>query len=111
MDYVRVASETELTDALRLDGAALLCGGTDLLVKMRAGIVRPKVLVDVTRVDSLRQISARDGSLSIGAAVVVADILASTVVRERYPLLATVLGSLGSVQIRNRASLGGNLGN
>ncbi len=111
MDYVRVTSETELALAARQDGAALVCGGTDLMVKIRAGTVRPRLVVDISRVDSLRRVSVTPAGAVIGAAARVADLLDSPELCARYPLLATALRSLGSVQIRNRATLGGNLGN
>jgi CO/xanthine dehydrogenase FAD-binding subunit len=111
VDYVRVASLAELSDALGSDGATLIAGGTDLMVKMRAGSVRPRLLVDVSRVDALREISTQPTGLTIGSAALVAEVLAFPTVSTDYPLLATVLRSLGSAQIRNRATLGGNLAN
>jgi len=111
VDYVRVASLAELGDALDRDGAFLIAGGTDLMVKMRAGSVRPRLLVDISRIDELREVSMHPSGLTIGSAALVAEVLASPPVSTNYPLLATVLRSLGSTQIRNRATLGGNLAN
>jgi CO/xanthine dehydrogenase FAD-binding subunit len=111
VDYVRVGSLAELSDALDRDGATLIAGGTDLMVKIRAGSARPRLLVDISRVDALREISTQPSGLTIGSAALVAEILASPTVSTHYPLLATVLRSLGSAQIRNRATLGGNLAN
>ncbi len=111
MDYLRVTSEPDLAEALSVDGAVPLAGGTDLLVKVRAGVARPGLLVDVSRVESLRGLSRSQDGLSIGAALPLADLLGDAAVRDAYPLLATVLRSLGSTQIRSRATLGGNLAN
>jgi len=111
VDYVRVGSLAELGNALGRDGATLIAGGTDLMVKMRAGSVRPRLLVDISRVDELREVSMHPSGLTIGSAALVAEVLASPTVSTNYPLLATVLRSLGSTQIRNRATLGGNLAN
>jgi CO/xanthine dehydrogenase FAD-binding subunit len=111
VDYVRVASLAELSEALSSDGAVLIAGGTDLMVKMHAGSARPRLLVDISRVDTLREISTRPSGLTIGSAVLIAEILAAPTVSTDYPLLAAVLRSLGSAQIRNRATLGGNLAN
>lgn len=111
MDYVRVTSEAELADAARRDGAVLLSGGTDLLVKMRAGAVRPRLLVDISRVDSLRHASVTPDGAVIGSGARVADLLAAPALCGSYPLLALALRSLGSAQIRSRATLGGNLAN
>jgi CO/xanthine dehydrogenase FAD-binding subunit len=111
LDYVRVASEAELADAARRDGAILLAGGTDLMVKMRAGSVRPRLLVDISRIGSLRHVSVAPDGAVIGSAARVADLLDSPALCARYPLLGLVLRSLGSVQIRSRATIGGNLAN
>ncbi len=111
MDYVRVTSEAEVASALRHEGAAILMGGTDLVVKMRGGSARPRLLVDASRVESLQAIAAVGAGVSIGAGARLEDILASPLVQERYPLLAIALQSLGSPQIRSRATLGGNLAN
>lgn len=111
MRYLRVGSVDELLVSLREDGAIILCGGTDLLVKIRSGLVAPETLVDISDLESLRGISAVDGILEIGAATPEEDLLSSRTVRDCLPLLARVLEGLGSVQIRNRGTLGGNLVN
>jgi CO/xanthine dehydrogenase FAD-binding subunit len=111
VDYVRVTTEVELAHALHRSNAAILAGGTDLLAKVRSGVTRPALLVDVSRVESLRQVSASPAGLVLGAAVPIADILESPAVRSSYPLLADALRTLGSPQIRARGTLGGNLGN
>ncbi len=110
-DYIKPGSITEAVEALHTPGAMLLCGGTDLLVKRRMGIVEPKLLVDVSDLAPLRALGEEDGAIEIGAAVPITDIIASPLVNEKLPLLPRVLGKLGSLQIRNRASLGGNLVN
>ena len=112
MRYQRVADEAELIAALSEPNAVILAGGTDLLVRMRAGQVRPDLLVDVGFVSTLKGIGRTDdGAIEIGAAVPESDVLSSPIVRAALPLLAAALGVLGSVQIRNRGTLGGNLVN
>ena len=111
MRYQRVANEQELLEGLSQPGAAILCGGTDLLIKMRAGVSQPELLLDITHVESLRGIRAQGSNLEIGAATLESDIIHSTLVSEHVPLLGTVLRQLGSVQIRNRGTLGGNIVN
>ena len=111
MRYQRVASEAELIAALSEPNAAILAGGTDLLVRIRGGQVRPDLLVDVASVTTLKGIRRTESSIEIGAAIPESDILASSVVRNALPLLAKAVGALGSVQIRNRGTLGGNLVN
>jgi len=111
MQYRRVADETELLDALKEAGAAILAGGTDLLVKMRGGLVHPERLIDIGRVPSLRRLRRTDSAIEIGASVPESDILADPQICEALPLLAMALRTLGSVQIRHRGTLGGNLVN
>lgn len=111
MRFRRVVTERELLDALTHDGATILCGGTDLMIKMRAGHIHPQTLIDVTHLESLRGITLQDDTLHIGAATPETDILQSPLVAKHTPLLTTALAKLGSVQIRNRGSLGGNLVN
>ncbi len=111
MRYQRVADEAELIAALSDPSAAILSGGTDLLVKIRGGLVRPELLVDVGRVSTLQGIRRTESAIEIGAAVPESEVLGSPVVLDALPLLATALRALGSVQIRNRGTLGGNLVN
>jgi len=109
--FQRITHEQELLDALSRSETAIICGGTDLLIKMRAGAVRPQTLLDVTHLDSMHGISLHEEGLDIGAATPEAELLRSSIVAEHAPLLTSALRSLGSVQIRNRGSLGGNLVN
>ena len=111
MQYLKVNSTEELLAHLGAPGAAILCGGTDLLVKMRSRLVSPKLLLDISELGPLRAIRKADGRIEIGAAVTESELLASDVIREHLPLLSIVLGKLGAVQIRNRGTLGGNVVN
>ena len=107
--YLRVNSIEELLAHLNDPGAMILCGGTDLVVKMRNGLISPQILLDISELAALRDIRVVADGIQIGAAVTVSEILASAIVREHFPLLTLVLAKLGSIQIRNRATLGGNL--
>lgn len=109
--YVKVSSAEELLAHLGKPGAMILCGGTDLLVKMRSGLVAPRLLLDISDLAELRDVHATDERIEIGAAVTHSELLASQTVKENLPLLTMVLAKLGSVQIRNRGTIGGNLVN
>jgi len=111
VQYVRIASEADLLEVIGQPGAVLLSGGTDLLVKLRSGGASPDTLLDVSGIPSLCGMQWVDNALRIGAATPIADILDARDVVERLPLLSSVLQTLGSVQIRNRATLAGNLVN
>ncbi|NQV07928.1 xanthine dehydrogenase family protein subunit M [bacterium] len=94
------------------DDAHMLAGGTDLLIELRNGWVHPKVVVDLKRIDELAPaIVERDGFLSISASTVMADIVADSKVQRYFPALVEAADVVGSVQIRNRATLAGNICN
>jgi len=93
-------------------GAALLAGGTDLLVRIRAREVRPPAIVSLRRIPALTGVTTEPGGgMRIGAATPVADLLRNAAIVRRYPLLAQALRVMASPQIRNVATLGGNLCN
>lgn len=112
-DYVRPESLEQLIDGLLHAGGegAVLAGGTDLLVKIRAGKVRPRVLFDIGAIRRLRRLHDEGERLHIGTAVTMSEIAASTLVRAKAPALAEAAAQVGARQIRNRASLGGNIVN
>ena len=90
----------------------VLAGGTDLLVDLRMGLRHPELVVDVKRVEGFGDItwSQREG-LVIRPAVTINDVLADATVRERFPLLVACAHDLASHQIRNRATVAGNVVN
>ncbi|MDR7544519.1 MAG: xanthine dehydrogenase family protein subunit M [Armatimonadota bacterium] len=91
------------------NGARVIAGGTDLVVRMRGGLVRPTALVDITRIPELSVIARRDGTLVIGAAVTLAALTASADVALLVPVVAEAAAQMGAVQLRNLATAGGNL--
>jgi len=109
--YMKIKRVPELLERITDPGARILCGGTDLVVKMRSGAIDPTLLLDISDTEALRGIEGKEDRLIIGAATTVSEIIADRLVAEKLPLLQTVLRTLGSTQIRNRATLGGNLVN
>ena len=105
------ARASDCAEALRLGGAATsryLGGGTNLVDLMRETVERPTALVDVTGLSAA--IEARDsGGLLIGAAARNTAVAEHRAVRERYPVLARAILAGASAQIRNMATVGGNL--
>ncbi len=91
--------------------AAILAGGTDLLVNMKKGLIRPSVLVSLAQIDELQKIStSRDsGRLALGSMVTMGTIGTHEEVRKRFTFLAQAAQKLGSPLIRNRATIGGNI--
>jgi CO/xanthine dehydrogenase FAD-binding subunit len=89
-----------------------LAGGTDLIIRLRDGSIRPRIVVDLKRIAELDgQIREADGHLTIGARTVMTDIAADDRIRREYEALAEAASVVGSVQIRNRATLAGNISN
>lgn len=111
--YVRARSLDEALHVLRdaEPPAQLLAGGTDLLIKFRKGQPYPRTLIDISEVPELMGIWASEAGLRIGAATAIADIVQSPVLAGGTEILAQAAGKLGSPQIRNRATIGGNLCN
>ena len=95
------------------DGRArVLAGGTDLLVSIRSGESSPTLIVDIKGIPGMNEIRwTPGGDLRIGAAVEVRRIYEETRILHTYAALAEGAGSIGSLQIRNRATMGGNLAN
>ncbi|OLO09621.1 molybdopterin dehydrogenase [Salinicola sp. MH3R3-1] len=108
-DYHQVAdSEQAIEQAVRSRRAKYLGGGTNLVDLMRETVERPQALIDVTRLS--RDIDETgDGGLIIGAAVTNSALAGDARVRSRYPVLARAILSGASAQIRNMATVGGNL--
>jgi carbon-monoxide dehydrogenase medium subunit len=94
------------------ENARPFCGGTDIIIQLRAGVRRTGHLVDVKKIKELQTLSfdAKKG-LRLGAAVSCVDISQSDVMRRHYPGLTEAAHLIGSLQIQNRASVGGNLCN
>ena len=112
--YERPATLDEAIALLERHGgdARLLAGGTDLIIGLRDRSESARVVVDVKHVAELRPgIAERDGVLAIAATTVMTDIAANARVGDRFVALAEAAAVVGSVQIRNRATLGGNICN
>jgi CO/xanthine dehydrogenase FAD-binding subunit len=114
IEYARPETLAEAVAVLDRYGprARLLAGGTDLIVALRDQSIWPDVLVDAKRVPELRSaITESGGLLSICADTVMTDVAADPLVGRYFPALAEAAACIGSVQIRNRATLVGNLCN
>ncbi len=109
-DYVRPASVAEAIAAASEPGAAYLAAGTNLLDLMKGGMSRPMRLVDLSRLPGLDRIDhLPDGSVRIGALVRNADLAHDAAFARSYPAIAEALLSGASPQLRNAATVGGNL--
>src|SRR5881394_888682 len=88
-----------------------LGGGTDLMVMLHAGTIRPRALVDLWSLAELKGIRRVDGGVEIGAAEPYTGISGSALVAEHCPALVAASRTIGAAQIQNRGTLGGNLAN
>lgn len=112
--YARPETVAEAVALLDEYGSAarLLAGGTDLIIELRNRWVEPKIVIDLKRIPELSPaIADRDGSISISASTVMTDIAEDERVRRHFPALVESVVVVGSVQIRARATLAGNICN
>jgi xanthine dehydrogenase YagS FAD-binding subunit len=108
--YVRAEdAASAVATATGTPGAAYLAGGTNLVDLMKLGVALPDVLVDVGRLPLDAIEPTADGGLRIGAGVRNSDLAAHPDVRRRWPVLAHALLAGASGQLRNQATVGGNL--
>jgi xanthine dehydrogenase YagS FAD-binding subunit len=108
--YERVADpRAAVAAAASRAGAKFIAGGTNLLDLMRLEIEQPSHLIDISRLPMQAIEDAPDGGLRIGAQARNADVAADDRVRTRFPLLSQALLAGASPQLRNKASIGGNL--
>lgn len=112
-DYQRVSTLRQALDAMwdSKGSSVFMAGGTDLLVKIKEGIIRPLRVIDMKGIKETEGFSTSESEFSIGSLTTIRTLETSPAVSRNAPLLAQAAARLGSVQIRNRATLGGNLCN
>jgi len=112
--YARPQHLDEAFDILDSYGpdASPLAGGTDLVVGVRTRRVAPRMLVDLKRITDLTHgIASTDGRVSIAAPTTMTDIIGNELIRRHFPALVQAAATVGPGQIRNRATLTGNVCN
>jgi xanthine dehydrogenase YagS FAD-binding subunit len=109
-DYIRPASVPEAVAAGQLPGTAYLAAGTNLVDLMKGGVATPERVVDITRLPGLSAIERLpDGTARVGALVRNSDLAHDLAFAEAYPMVAEALLAGASAQLRNAATVGGNL--
>jgi xanthine dehydrogenase YagS FAD-binding subunit len=109
-DYVKAGSLAEAIKALNVKGAWLHAGGTDLVGFARSEIMPVEKVVSISGLKQLKGISTQStGGLKIGAITTLADIAANAEIAAKYGALAQAAASVGSPQLRQQGTLGGNL--
>lgn len=113
---MRYESPSTIDDAVALlaaetGDARVLAGGTDLLVRLRAGHIEPDLVVDIKRIAAMRGIAAEDGGFRIGAAVSCAELGEHPDVAKLWPGVVEAANLIGSTQVQGRCTVVGNLCN
>ena len=114
IQYVAPTTLEEAIGAFAAAGSAarILAGGTDLLVQMRAGMVKPGLIIDIKKIAEMTEIAeTADGGFRVGAAVSGAELAEHARFREVWPGVLEAVNLIGSKQVQGRASAGGNLCN
>ena len=109
--FVAPSSEKELKRELSNPGTFPMAGGTDLLVKIRMGRIKPSRIVSTLRIRSLHTLQMRSNELVIGANVTYSELMDFEAIKKDFPLLYDAICTVGSPQIRNRGTLVGNIVN
>ena len=110
-DYFAVNTVNEALDFLtkHKDRCVLLAGGTDIIVKLKDGILHPEVVLDITRIGELNFIREDNEKIYVGPLVTHTELLESSIIHNSAPALHQALSQLGSPLIRNIATIGGNV--
>lgn len=97
-----------LLEALKGE-ARIIAGGIDIIGLLKNKIITPRALINIKKIDSFRGIRERDNAIDIGPLTLINDITKSQLIKNKLPMLSELCGSIGSPQIRNMATIGGNL--
>ena len=110
-EYLRPDDLREAVEILSQAGrrAQILAGGTDLIPLIGEELLSPEVLVDIKGIEALAGIAVEDGHIRIGARVTFSELIDSDHIREKFPLILEMAGTVASPGIRNRATLAGNI--
>jgi carbon-monoxide dehydrogenase medium subunit len=111
MEMLHPTTVADAVAALASRGAVALAGATDLIPSIRKREIVPRLLVNLKGIPGLSGIKRQRGAVRIGALTTVGEVLRSEIIRDDLPLLAEVAQHFASVQIRNLATVGGNLCN
>jgi len=111
IDFIRPQTLPEALAFLSQNApdTTILAGGTDVMIDMRAGELNRRYLLDVSRLVELRQIDITDGELAIGAAITITEISKSEIIERHAPALRIAADKFASCQVRNIATIGGNV--
>jgi CO/xanthine dehydrogenase FAD-binding subunit len=92
-------------------GARVLAGGTDVIVQMQSDLIEPELLVDIKKIPEVRRIAAEKGGFRVGAAVTCMEMMEHAAFSKAWPGVIEGVKLIGSIQVKGRATMGGNLSN
>jgi len=108
-DYIRTSTPKAAVDAkAKSSSAQFIAGGTNLVDLMKRGVTSPEKLIDINRLP-LKQITADAKGVMIGALALNSEVAEDRIIKTKYPLLAQALNAGASAQLRNMATMGGNM--
>lgn len=112
-EYCRPSSLLEAITILRdIPGAVFFAGGTDVLVRLKQGAIQPTLLVDLKSIADLKGVSpVGQSGLRIGSMTSLTELIENPLIGDRCPVLSRAARTMACIQVRNRATLGGNLVN
>lgn len=110
-DYVKPKTLDEALHLLALyrETAKVLAGGTDLIVHLKENLARPEVVVDIKALPDLNAITLDGYVLRLGALATFSDLIESSLIKTKFPLLREMARTVASVGVRNRATVAGNI--
>ncbi|UCD79503.1 MAG: FAD binding domain-containing protein [Desulfobacterales bacterium] len=111
VEYIRPPDVGSALDFLQdySGDTTILAGGTDVMIDMRSGVIERRYLLDVSRLPELREIIFDNAELTIGAGVTISEIGRSDIIGRHAPTLQIAAGKFASRQVRNIATIGGNV--
>lgn len=101
----------ELLPAIDNENKRIAAGCTDIMVAVKAGKLEYKPVIDINEIKEIKRIYETETSVYIGSNVPLSSVIENKIVNNNFPLLIEAIKTIGSPQIRNRATLGGNIGN
>lgn len=111
IEYHRPLTVAEAVESMAgSEGAAIIAGGTDMMIDLREGKFKGSRLVDVTNIAEMRELKDNGDHISIGATVKIEDLRQSPLVKEKLPALAQAADKFAGLQVRNQGTIGGNVG-
>lgn len=111
MKYLQPQSVRDAIETAQLSEGMFLAGGTDLVLQMQRGKIQPSVLIDLGKIPELREIKETNEYIEVGSMATFAEMGQSKLLAQKVTALWLACQTMGSPQIRNQATLGGNLGN